>query len=317
MKLIYAGTSDFGVPSLEHIIASRHDVLAVVTQTDKPRGRGREVRVTPVKEIALAHGIPVLQPEKLSAPESIQEIMSYGPLDVIVVVAYGQKVPTEILQWPKHGVVNVHGSILPKYRGAAPIQAAIINGETETGVTTMLMDQGWDTGDILLQRTLKIEPHENSGELSERLAALGAELLMETLMDLEEGRLAPIPQDNDLANYVRTLKRDAGAVDWSRPAFDIVNLQRGCTPKPGAYTRYGDTVVKIWKAYVIEISGKYGEPGEVIDIAGNAVRTAAGEGIVDLVEVQPQSRKRMSGSDYARGSSIEKGDRFDVRFSLE
>ncbi len=314
MKVIFTGTSDFAVPSLEALIASpQHDLLAVITQPDKPRGRGRGMRYSPVKEIALAHGYPILQPEKLRARESVEEIKSYGPIGAMVVVAYGQKIPPELLTWPKYGVVNVHGSILPKYRGAAPIQHAIIAGETRTGVTTMLMDEGWDTGDILLQESLDILPDENSGELSKRLAILGSRLLIRTLNDLRDGTVAPQPQDDDMATMARALPSDAGYIDWSRPADVVVNLIRGCTPKPGAFTGHNGTLVKVWAASVRKPDGKAGEPGEVVAIHDGRVEVAAGEGSVDLVEVQAEGRKRMPAGDFARGARLMPGDRFDVR----
>ncbi|MHB9037279.1 MAG: methionyl-tRNA formyltransferase [Armatimonadota bacterium] len=310
MKIIYAGTSPFAVPSLEKLIASAHDVLAVITQPDKPRGRGREMQITPVKEIALAHGIPIMQPEKISAPESLAEIMGYGPIGALVVVAYGQKITPALLQWPHYGVVNVHGSILPKYRGAAPIQHAIIAGETQTGVTTMLMDEGWDTGDMLLQQTLDILPDENAGELSVRLALAGASLLLETLDGLELGNINPIPQDDELACLAHSLARDAGAIDWRRSAYDIVNLVRGCTPRPGSFTKLNGTIVKVWSASLADSVDRVGEPGEVVEVDGDGIKVAAGSGSVRLREVQAESRQRMQAADFARGIGLKPGRMF-------
>ena len=315
MKIIFAGTSDFAVPTLEALIASPYEVIAVVTQPDKPRGRGREVQMPPVKVIAQAHSIPVLQPEKMRDPASIAEIKACGPVGAMVVAAYGQIVPGELLDWPAHGCVNVHGSILPKYRGAAPIQHALIAGEKQTGVTTMLMDVGLDTGDILLQEAVDIGPNENYGELSERLAWLGAKLLIRTLNGIESGSIAPIPQDNDLASTARSLKRDAGAIDWSRSADEIVNLIRGCTPRPGAFTKLGDMQVKVWRATVSRPNGELGASGEIAAIDRDGIEVAAGSGSVCLIEVQPESRKRMSAADFARGGA-KVGDRFAVRFEI-
>ncbi|MCL5105647.1 MAG: methionyl-tRNA formyltransferase [Armatimonadetes bacterium] len=316
MNVVFAGTSEFAVPSLENLIASAHDVLAVITQPDKPKGRGRGVHTTLVKEIALAHSIPVLQPEKIRDPVAIAEIRSYEPVGAMVVVAYGQKITTDLLTWPRYGVVNVHGSILPKYRGAAPIQHAIIAGETQTGVTTMLMNEGLDTGDILLQETLDILPHETAGELSPRLALLGADLLIRTLDDLEAGEVAPIPQDDELATQARSLPRDAGVIDWSRAANDIVNRIRGCTPKPGAFTRINGVMIKVWSAAIENLECGLGEPGTVIDITRDALIVAAANGSVRVCEVQPESRQRMSATDYARGAKLAPGDRFDIRFEM-
>ena len=313
MRTIFTGTSPFAVPCLEAVLASEHEVAAVVTQQDRPRGRGRELHMPPVKEIALQHSIPVLQPERIADANSVSELKKHDPIDAMIVVAYGQKIPPAILEWPKHGVVNVHGSILPKYRGAAPIQYAIINGDTQTGITTMLMDEGWDTGDILLQETVDIGEDENSGELAVRLAAVGANLLVRTLDGLEAGSISPVKQDDSQATLARSLDRDAGAIDWSKTAGDIVNLIRGCTPRPGAFTNVDDTQVKVWRAVVVQPTGRPGEPGEVIDVSRDGVLVAAGEGSVKLIEVQPESRKRMSAGDFARGSDVAVGSRFRTR----
>lgn len=312
MKTIFAGTSAFAVPSLEAVIASAHEVVAVVTQPDKPVGRGREVRVSPVKEVALAHSIPILQPERVGAAESIGEIKSFGPVGAMIVVAYGQKIPSELLKWPPYGVVNVHGSILPKYRGAAPIQHAIMAGEKQTGVTTMLMDEGWDTGDILLQETLDILSGETAGELSDRLALLGARLLAHTLTELEAGLINPVPQDEGLASLARSLPRNAGAVDWDLPADVIVNRIRGCTPKPGAFGRWNGVLIKIWGAVAERVEGRMGEPGDVVGVDDEGIAVAAADGLVKLLEVQPESRRRMAAADFARGSKLAPGARLDV-----
>lgn len=314
MKVIFTGTSDFAVPSLEAVIASHHDILAVVTQPDKPSGRGQGMHISPVKEVALAHNIPILQPEKIK--EAVDEIKALGPIGVMIVVAYGQKIPLALLEWPAKGVVNVHGSILPKYRGAAPIQHAIMAGETETGVTTMLMDEGWDTGDILLQDTLAIGPTETAGELSDRLALLGGKLLIRTLEGLEDGTIGPIPQDDDLATLAHSLPRDAGVIDWSLPADVIVNRVRGCIPKPGAFTKHNGSLLKVWNAVIEKPAGRLGEPGEALTVQDKGVTVAAGDGSVRLIDVQPESRKRMRAADYARGAKLTAGDRLEIRFEL-
>lgn len=315
MNVIFAGTSDFAVPSLEALIASPYEVVAVITQPDKPKGRGREMQMPPVKVIAQAHSIPVLQPEKMRDPASIDEIKAYGPVGLMVVAAYGQIVPRDLLGWPDHGCVNVHGSILPKYRGAAPIQHALIAGEKQTGVTTMLMDAGLDTGDILLQASLDIGPNENAGELTPRLAWLGAELLIRTIDGLVDGAIASMPQDNELATIARSLKRDAGVIDWDRSADEIVSLIRGCTPKPGAFTKLGDTRVKIWSAVAQAHEGDFGAAGQILAADNNGIDVATRSGSVRIAEVQPESRKRMSAADFARGG-VKAGDRFDVRFDM-
>ncbi|MGI6295961.1 MAG: methionyl-tRNA formyltransferase [Armatimonadota bacterium] len=309
MRIIFTGTSEFAVPALEALIASPHEVVAVITQPDRPKGRGREMQMPPVKVIAQAHSIPILQPEKMRQPESIAEIKSFSPIDVMVVAAYGQIVPQELLDWPSIGCVNIHGSILPKYRGAAPVQYALISGEKQTGITTMFMDAGLDTGDILLQSTLDIDPDENAGQLGERLALMGADLLLRTLRGLEENTIASTPQNDDLATKAPSLKRDAGSIDWSRPAQDIVNLIRGCTPRPGAFSKLAGSQVKVWKAAVSNLTG---EPGLILAADNNGIEVAAGDGSVRLIEVQPESRKKMPAADFARGG-IKPGDRFDVR----
>jgi methionyl-tRNA formyltransferase len=317
MKVIFTGTAAFAVPSLEAVIASHHDLLAVITQPDRPRGRGREMQMSLVKEVALAHSVPVLQPEKIAAPESLAEITALGPVGAMIVVAYGQKIPPELLSWPRKGVVNVHGSILPKYRGAAPIQHAIIAGEKQTGVTTMLMDEGWDTGDILLQQTTDIGPDENAGELAERLAWVGAKLLIDTLEGFEDGTIAPIPQDNELATMAHSLTREAGVIDWDRPADVIANQVRGCTPRPGAFTKHTDTLIKVWRSAIDKPDGALGSPGEVLQVSDSGVVVAAKVGSVRLIEVQPESRKQMPAADFAHGSKIAVGDHFEVRFKFD
>lgn len=316
LKLIFAGTSEFAVPSLEALIASPHQLAAVVTQPDRPRGRGRDMRVSPVKQVAVSHSLPVLQPERISDAEAVSRVRAFGRPDAMVVVAYGQKIPSELLEWPETGVVNVHGSLLPKYRGAAPIQHALIMGEKQTGVTTMLMDEGWDTGDILLQSVVDIADDETAGELSERLARLGADLLIETLNGLEAGTIQPTPQDDELATLAKSLPRDAGVIDWRSSALSIVNRVRGCTPRPGAFTRLGNTRLKIWRASVYDYDVKCCTPGQILAITDEGITVAAGEGSVALLEIQPESRRRMRADEFARGASVRPGDRFDVRFEM-
>lgn len=311
MRVVFVGTSSFAIPSFEALVASPHDVVAAITQPDKPKGRSSKPQMPPVKEIALAHSIPVIQPEKIRKPEAIAEIKAFGPIGAMVVAAYGQIIPLDLLSWPRYGCVNVHGSILPKYRGAAPIQHALIAGEKQTGVTTMLMDKGLDTGDILLQGVIDIGPNENYGELQDRLARVGADLLIRTLNELEGDMIAAIPQDEELATQARSLTREAGAIDWSQPADDIVNRIRGCTPRPGAFTKLGGRQVKIWSAVIASSDEEKGAPGEVIAINKDGIEVGAGTGSVRLVEVQPESRKRMNATDFSRGG-IKLGQVFDV-----
>jgi methionyl-tRNA formyltransferase len=312
LRIVFAGTSEFAVPSLEALFSSEHEVLAVITQPDKPSGRGGKLQISPVKRAALPHDTLVLQPEKISDPAFVAQLKDLGQIDVMVVVAYGQKIPSEILSWPRFGVVNVHGSLLPKYRGAAPIEHALIAGEDKTGVTTMLLDEGWDTGPILLQQQVEILPNETAGELSDRLSIIGAELLLKTLEGLEKGTIDPVPQDHSLATYARALARDAGSIDWSAPAANIVNLIRGCTPKPGAFTARKGLLLKIWRARVEDLDVETSRPGQVIKVDREGVVVGAGCGAVRLLEVQPESRRRMSAAQYALGARLQPGDLFDV-----
>ncbi len=300
MKLVFGGTSEFAVPSLKALIEAGHEVVLVFTQPDRLTGRRRELRPGPVKHTALDLGIPVFQPEKFRAPESVDYLLSLGPVDAAVVVAYGQKVPQVILDWPRVGAVNVHGSLLPRYRGAAPIQRAIMGGESVTGVTTMLMDEAWDTGDILLQEELAILPDETAGELSARLAEVGARLLVRTLAGLCDGTLTARPQDSENATYASSLKREEGFVDWSWPAGRIADTIRGCTPSPGAFATLGPAKIKLWRAVVADCPA-VGQPGEVVDVTDEGIFIAAGEGCVRIPDLQAESKKRICGADFARG----------------
>ncbi len=298
------GTSRFAAPTLQAIVDAGHEVVAVVTQPDRPSGRGRGVHMSPVKELALSLGLPVFQPEKIRDPQAVEQIRSYEPLDAIVVAAFGQIIPQSVLDIPKYGSINVHASLLPKYRGAAPIHYAIMSGEQKTGVTTMLMNAGLDTGDILLMRETDIGPEETTGELETRLADLGAQLLVETLDKLERGEIQPQPQDHEKATVARSLKREQGQIDWNKSAEEIVNLIRAFAPRPGAYTFLNGTELKIYKASVNnQPTGKY-QNGQVIEVARDAIIVAAGQGSVRLIEVQPENRKRMNAGEFARGARI-------------
>lgn len=310
MRIVFMGTSGFAVPSLEALVNAGYKIAAVVTQPDRPSGRGRTMHVSPVKQLASALELPVYQPEKIREQESIDRIKNYGPLDAIVVAAFGQIIPQVILDIPKIGSINVHASLLPKYRGAAPIHYAIMAGETKTGVTTMLMDAGLDTGGILLMREVEIAPEETTGELEPRLAKAGAELLIETLEKFERGDITPVQQDHSKATVAKSLKREQGEIDWNKPAKDIVNLTRAFSPRPGAFTRLGETQIKVHKAGIYCANKEGNSPGEVVEIKKDEIIVAAGEGFVSLIEVQPENRQRMSGGEFARGSHIKPGDMF-------
>jgi methionyl-tRNA formyltransferase len=280
-----------------------HDVVAVVTQPDRPAHRGRRLTPPPVKQAAEAAGLPVLQPARLRDPEWAGRLAAFGA-DVAVVVAFGQILPKPVLDAPARGSINIHASLLPKYRGAAPIQWAIIRGETETGITTFQMDAGLDTGDILLARATPIGPDETAGELSARLAALGAELIVETLARLDS--ITPRPQDHTAATLAPRLTKRDGAIDWTKRAAEIVNLVRGCNPWPGAATATPAGALGIWRARAIEAPGR--EAGTLIAHAG-ALAVSAGRGLVLPEEVQPENRKAMRWDEWLRGARLGEGAR--------
>lgn len=304
MKVIFMGTPEFAVPTLDRLV-KEHEVLAVVTQPDKPKGRGKKMVFPPVKEKALEYGIEVYQPPKVKTPEFVEVLKSYNP-DVIVVVAFGQILSEEILNIPKYGCINVHGSILPKYRGAAPIQWSIINGEKYGGVTTMYMAKGLDSGDMILKAEEKITDSDTYGTLYDRLSGIGAELLIATLEQLENGSAVGVQQDEAEATLAPMITREMEHIDWNRPAKDIVNLIKGLNPQPTAHTVYGEEKLKIWFAETAD--GSYeGQPGEIVDVRKKDFVVKAADGAVAVKEVQAQGGKRMTADAYMRGHSIEKG----------
>ncbi|MCL6518959.1 MAG: methionyl-tRNA formyltransferase [Armatimonadetes bacterium] len=309
MRILFMGTSKFAVPTLQALLNSRHEVIGVVTQPDRPKGRGREVSMSPVKEVALEAGVPIYQPEKVRDENFIKLVEELSP-DVIVVAAFGQILPQKLLDIPKYGSINVHASLLPKYRGAAPVHHALFEGETKTGVTTMLMDAGLDTGPILLQREVEILPEDNEGTLEERLANIGAELLIKTLDGLEQGRIQPKPQDHSLATHAPSVKKEDCEIQWAQPADKIVNRIRGCTPRPGAYTYFEGSPLKIWLCRRLDRDME-ASPGEIIEVSKEGIVVGTGDGAVLLVEVQPENRRRMTAAEFARGRHITAGMRFD------
>jgi len=297
------GTPEFAVPSLKALIESGDEVVAVVTQPDKPRGRGLEVTPPPVKILAQKYGIPVLQPQKIKTEEFLKQLEELRP-DIICVVAYGKILPKGILELPRYGCINVHASLLPKYRGAAPINWAIIRGEKVTGITTMKMDEGMDTGDILLQREVPIEDEDTAETLSHKLSLTGAEVLIETLNLLKEGKLKPIPQNHSQATYAPMLKKEDGEIDWGKTAEEIKNLVRGTLPWPGAYTFLDNKILKVYKVRVVEGQGK---PGEVIKSDKETLRVATGENALDILELQIEGGKRLDTATFLRGRKIREG----------
>lgn len=304
MKVIFMGTPDFSVGTLEALIQAGHEVTLVVTQPDKPKGRGKAMQYTPVKETALAHGIEVYQPTKIREPECVEYLKKYEA-DIMVVVAFGQILTKEILDMPKYGCINVHASLLPKYRGAAPIQWAVINGEKVSGVTTMRMDEGIDTGDMILKEEVELDPEETGGSLFERLAKNGAELCVKTLVAIENGTATYTPQDNAKATHTKMIKKQLGEIDFTKPAEEIERLVRGLNPWPSAYTHWNGKTLKVWKASVLDKeSGK--EPG-TIEVGKNTIAVQTGKGMLQLEEIQLEGKKRMQTDAFLRGVSLETG----------
>jgi methionyl-tRNA formyltransferase len=310
-RVVFMGTPAFAVPSLA-ALAGRETVTLAVTNPDRPSGRGMTISAPPVKEEALRLGIPVFQPEKARAPESVARLRTEAP-DLIVVVAYGRILPPSILEIPRLFCVNVHASLLPKYRGAAPINWAVARGETVTGVTIMKMDAGMDTGPMLLAREIPIADEDTAGTLFPRLAALGAGLLAEGLDRLREGTLTEIPQDDSQATYAPMLKKEHGRIDWTRPAAEVRNLVRGMTPWPSAYASHDGKTLKVLAAGAAEEPGSGGPaaaaPGEVLFVGREGIVVACGRGALRIAEVQPEGGRAMAAWDYAQGRRLGKGDR--------
>ena len=298
MRIVFLGTPEFAVPTLERAFEAGHEIAAVVTQPDRPKGRGRQLAAPPVKETALQLGLTVHQPERIRTPEAIELLRSLKP-DAMVVVGYGKIIPQAVIDIPPHGIVNVHASLLPRYRGAAPVQWAIANGETVTGVTTMRIDAGLDTGDILLQRETPIGPEETAVDLGKRLAAMGADLLVETLAGLERGEIVPAPQNSAQATLAPVLKKEDGLIDWTRPAAEIANRIRGFKPWPGCYTHLRGRAIEISRARAG--AGSEGEPGSVHPIRGRVVVTCGDSNALEILEVQMEGRKTMDAAAFQNG----------------
>lgn len=303
MRIIFMGTPQFACPTLQVLIDRGERVVAVVTQPDRPKGRGQQTLAPPVKLLAQAHDIPVLQPLKVRHPEVIEEIRALKP-DLIVVVAFGQILPKALLEIPKHGCINVHASLLPRYRGAAPLNWCIINGETETGVTTMMMDVGLDTGDMLLKRVTPIDPEEDTSALHDRLSLMGAELLAETVDLLAEGNVAREKQEDGLSCYAPMLKKEDGLIDWEKDAQGIKNLVRGMTPWPGAYSHLEGKLLKIFR---VGTGAGVGAPGEILNLGREGIEIACGGGSVIVYELQLEGKKRLPAAEFLAGGKMERG----------
>lgn len=305
MKIIFMGTPDFSVGTFEALIEAGHEIVLAVTQPDKPKGRGEKVQYPPVKEAALKRQIPVFQPKRVRAPECIEELRKYDA-DIMVVIAFGQILPKEILEMTPYGCVNVHASLLPKYRGAAPIQWAVINGERVSGVTTMQMDEGLDTGDMLMKTEIVLDEKETGGSLHDKLAGAGAELCVQTLEALKDGTVVREPQQESTTEYARMLDKSMGRIDWSKDAKSIECLIRGLNPWPSAYTEWNGKTMKIWEADVADIEeGR--EPGTVIRVEKDGFCVQTGSGSLKVRSLQIPGKKRMDAGAFLRGYQVDAG----------
>lgn len=313
-RVVFMGTPAFAVPTLQRLLESEFSVVGVVCQPDRPKGRGQKITWGPIKELAMAQDIPVIQPEKMKASSLMETLQGWNP-DVIVVAAFGRILPKAILDLPPHRCLNVHGSLLPKYRGAAPIQWAVMNGETETGITIMLMDEGMDTGDILRQSRMPIGPEDTAGDMAPRLAELGGTLLVQTLGDWLQGKIHPQPQEEEKATMAPLLTKEEGRIDWTQSARVLAHRIRGLSPWPGGYTFYRGERWGVWKVRIPsqgDASSAPGTqvPGTVVQVSKSSLTVQTGEGVLDILEIQPANKKRMAMGDYLTGHTIERGTIF-------
>ncbi|MEX3616413.1 methionyl-tRNA formyltransferase [Paenibacillus glucanolyticus] len=309
MKIVFMGTPAFAVPSLEMLIAEGYSIAAVVTQPDRPQGRKKVLTPTPVKEAALRHGIPVLQPQRLRSPEAVAELAEYKP-DLIVTAAYGQILPKSVLDMPSLGCLNVHGSLLPAYRGGAPIQRSIINGEAVTGITLMYMAEGLDTGDMLAKAEVPIEETDTAGTMFEKLSQAGAKLLQQELPRLVKGKVDAEPQDEAKATYAPNLTRDDEKIDWSRSSREIYNQIRGLVPYSGGFTLWNGEVFKVWAAAnpsSAQVVSSEAQPGTVLGLHEEGIVVKTGDGSLTLLTVQPSGKKAMDAAQFVRGTSLAVG----------
>ena len=306
MRVVFMGTPDFAVGTLEALLEAGHEVVAVVTQPDKPKGRGKTLMPTPVKEAALARMIPVLQPKKVREPEFVETLRKIGP-DVIVVAAFGQIISKEILEMPRYGCINVHASLLPAYRGAAPIQWAVINGDKESGVTIMRMNEGLDTGDMIDKVVVPLDENETGGGLFDKLSAAGAKLCAEVLEKLENGT-AVFEKQPELSttDYAAMIDKKMGKINWERPAKEIEQLIRGLNPWPSAYTFMKGKSLKLWTASVV-YEEREAVPGEIVEIGKEGILVKTGEGLLLIRELQLEGKKRMDTAAFLRGYTVDKG----------
>lgn len=307
MRIVFMGTPEFAVPSIKMLVENNYNVVAAVTQPDKPKGRGNKLTPPPVKVYAQEKGINVLQPEKIRTGEFYRQLEALKP-DLYVTVAYGRILPQDILELPPLGCINVHGSLLPKYRGAAPIQWSVINGEKVTGITTMYTDIGMDTGDMLLKQEVEIPDQMTAGELHDCLSLLGAQVLGETLECLKAGTLKREKQAEEEATYAPMMTKETGLIDWNKSAWEIHNLVRGTNPWPVAYSEYSGAKLKVWKTMLLEGSNEGYKPGTIIKAGKSGLIVACGEGIINILEIQLESARRMTIEEYLCGHRINEGE---------
>lgn len=310
MRILFMGTPDFAVPCLNALVEQGYNVVAVVTQPDRPKGRKGDLTPPPVKVAAMAHGLPVLQPEKVRTEEAMAELEALD-IDLLITAAYGQLLPKRLLDMPRLGCINVHASLLPRWRGGAPMHRAIIEGDKESGVTIMRMVQAMDAGDIITQTVVPITEDDTVATLHDKLAAAGSKLLIETLPSIQAGTHTETPQDESLVTYSPTIKRDDEKIDWSQPARRLYNQIRGLNSWPGAFTYYNHKVMKLWQARINEeTSTPAAEPGTILKTVEDAIIVQCGTGTLALIEIQPSGKRRMLVSDYLRGVKPEPGTRF-------
>ncbi len=305
MKAIFMGTPEFAIPSFEALYESDFEIALVVTQPDRPKGRGKKLSSPPVKLVALEHDIEVFQPERIKDREAIEKIKQVKP-DLIIVVAFGQILPKEILELPKYGCINVHASLLPKYRGAAPINFAIINGEKKTGVTTMYMEEGLDTGDMLLKNEVEITPEDTASTLHDKLAIAGKKTLSDTLKAIINTELVPEKQDDSISSYAPIMTKELGKINWDRSAEAISNLVRGTDPWPSAYTLYDNSVLKLFAPVVLDKQSKE-KPGTIVAVSSEGIDIASADYIVRIKEIQISGKKRMPVGEFLKGNVLEIG----------
>ena len=307
LRIVFMGTPDFSVPTLRALVEAGHSIVGVYCQPDKQKGRGKQIQMPPVKEAALSLDLPVYQPATLRDYAVQKELIDLAP-DVIVVIAYGKILPPWLIRLPKYGCINIHASLLPAYRGAAPIQWAVLNGEKESGVTIMQMDKGLDTGDMLLKRSVELSPKETGDSLHDKLMHLGAELIVEALSKLEKGELVPEKQKDELSSYAKKLTKAMGQIDWSKDAVSLERWIRGLNSWPSAYTFFGGKTLKIWEAQVAEENGaQKAEPGQVVSVSREGFTVACGQGALQILSLQLEGKKRVLTREFLLGYQVEPG----------